>query len=111
MILFSPLRLIAFGSLIALARKTVTAALSANLRPSHIIWSSCLAAAESATVGTSFLPRSISGVPDAAVFFPLTASGPSGADITSQGSQQMLLGSINGTARCIELPAFPAKSL
>lgn len=80
MILFSPLRWIAFGSLIALA--------------------------QSATVGTSFLPRSISGVPDAAVFFPLTASGPSGADITSQGSQQTLLGSINGTASWISDSLF-----
>ena len=40
-----------------------------------------------------------SGVPNATAFFPLTALSSAGSDIVSQGGQQSLSGSVNGTAR------------
>ncbi len=59
--------------------------------------------AESAAVGSSFLPAVSSGVPNATAFFPLTSLSSSGSQIVSQGGQQNLGGSVNGTARyCIQ---------
>lgn len=55
--------------------------------------------AESAAVGSSFLPAASSGVPNATAFFPLTSLSSSGSQIVSQGGQQNLGGSVNGTAR------------
>lgn len=62
--------------------------------------------AESAAVGSSFLPAVSSAVPNATAFFPLTSLSSSGSQIVSQGGQQNLGGSVNGTASWIADSVF-----